>query len=485
MNLDLITTVAAILLVLVAWILIARGRPITIAVISNGTGHRDIDDAATSASVNFRFTVDNERRRIENMMRGYRRRVRNAPSEYHALALTEMNSAALANKEKLVTGSLQVGQTQGIAALILFVGQLFASTRSATVTASLHRLDPGNSRLGIEVDMEFNGRSSHRLISEPEKPDLRRTTAERFDMLIGGAARCAAIDLETWTLLRARRFPFPGGKRRREGLARNMAGLLFSASAATFRPFAALFREFAVDELEIATDRLPDDYEPHFNLATVHEAEAESTAGPRRYRAFKSADGEYSAAGKAADRLPEPARAVVKRQIMVRRIRAELISDIPQLRRHALDWLLAQRLRVRLDCHYIRLRRPWPVGIIWPGHVELALDKLSADFLYNSACMYAIAAEVRSQSDWDRHARRLLGTALVIDAAEGDLWDQAATDPDLRRLSVHLPDFLETLRNALPTCPQDVPLAEIVGLVDDVATATGWHAVPGKRVGSK
>jgi hypothetical protein len=479
-----VLTILMLIMLLVVPMVTASRRHITIAGISNGTGHAELNEAMTGASVNFRLAVAAQLERVRTMVLDYHRKVRNAPDRHYALYLPKINTSELNHQDftlnSLVT-SLEAGLPQGVASQLQALSQLVVRSRGVNVTATLHRLDPENSRLGIEVEVVSPGSqfAERRLLQEPKEPNPDMALAERIDALIQPAARCAAIDLATWTLRRPR-YSFLGGKRRREGLARNMAGLLFSASASG--PFAAFFQQFALAELRVAADLLRDDYPPHFNLATLREAQGEVTAGHSQYRAFMSAVSEYRAAGKAADRLPEPARAAVKRTIMVRLVRAELVSGIPRLRHDALNWLREQRLKLQLDCHFKRQRRPWPIRIIWPGNDELVLDTLTADFLYNTACMYAIAAEVTGRSDWDQHARRSLGTALMIDAGEGDLWDRASIDPDLKRLSGHLAGFMRILREALPDCRADeVPLTEIVKLVDDIGAAAGWHAAPGAR----
>jgi hypothetical protein len=472
-----------LLTALVLLVLTGRRRHITIADISNGTGRTDLNDSMADASVSFRLNVGTELENVRAIVLDYQNKVRNVPDRSYALTLPEMKDALIANQDTTLASlltSLEAGPSEGFAAQFQALAQLVTRSRGATVTATVYLPDRNGDRLRIAVEVVSPGSAfAKRRLLEAAEPNPHLTLAERIDALIQPAARCAAIDLAAWVLQRPKRFPVPGGGRRRSGLAHNMAGLLMQVSADRFGSFAEYFLQFALDEFKAAAAKLPHDYQPHFNLATTQEGEAVAAVSRDQYSHFMSAVSEYRAAEQTAGGIADPAGTTIQRTIRIRLVRAELISDVPRLRDEALRWLRDQRLKVDLDCCFKRHRRPWPIRAIRPGQDEIVLDKLTADYLYNSACMYAIAAGMTRRADWDKHSRRLLGTALVIDAGEGDLWDLVSNDSDLKPLSWHLPEFLAVLRKALPDCPaEEVPLPEIVKLVDDARTAAGWHAGP-------
>lgn len=480
--------IISFLTVLTLLLLAGRRRHITIAVVFNSTEPDDLSEALRTVSADFRFATGTELEKVRRIVRRYHRKVRNAPDQRYGLEFPDTRDTLFADQDNALASLLtapEPGASQGLAAQLQTLGQFILRSRGATVTTTFRRPDRNDNRLETVVEVVSPGGrfTRSRLLGEtiPAEPHLVLT--ERAGSLIQAAARCAAIDLATW-VLQSRRFPFLTRRRRREGLARNTAGLLMKASSKTFRPFSASFLEFALDEFKEAAERLPRDYQPHFNLATAYETKGEATTDDRiRYRYFVSAVSEYQAAGRFASSLPEPARRTIQRKIMVRQVRTELISGIARQRQEALRWLREQRLKVELDC---QAQRPhWPV-VGWPrGQEHLVLNDLTADSLYNSACMYALATRIKGRADWDQHARHLLGTALAIEAAERDLWARAPRDPDLAQLSWHLPEFLEILSKALPDCPiEEIPLDETLKLVDDASAAAHWHAAPALGAGA-
>jgi len=487
--LSIIGIAISVLLAPLALILLIRNgyrERITITNVCNGTGRAELEASMADVSANFRLVVEAELERVRKMVLKYHRKVQSAPDRCYGLELPDMRNAVIANQDDTLASlltSLDDGARGGFAGQLQAVAELIVQSRSVTVTAILHQPDQHDDRLGIAVEVACTGHpfARSRLLWEADRADPQSALPERIKELIQPAARCVAIDLASWVLRRRARFSSGGGRRQREGLAENMAGLLMKASSETFARYANYFLRFARDEFLAAADKLPQDYQPHFNLAAVHEVAGKSAAGKNiRYGAFMSAVREYRVAERLAGRLPDPAKTTIKRTIKVRMVRTELVSDIARLKREALTWLWEQRLKVELDCRTNRPRLQGPIRIIRPSHDQIVLDGLTSDYLYNSACMYAIAASITRRPDWDHHARRLLGTALVIEADGGGPWTRANNDPDLRQLAWHLPEFMEVLREARPDSPADeVPLSEIVQLVDDVAQAACWRPAPG------
>lgn len=465
---------------LVLLVLTGHHRHITIGEVSDDTGWDQLRVPMLGASAEFRFSVSAQMETVRKMATDYQKVVQHAADRCYAATVPALKAALIAYQDTTLASlltSLERGPSQGFAAQFQALGQLLARSHGATVTATIHLINRKEGRLGIAVEVVSSGTNfgRNRLLMEPEEPDQSMMLAERLDILIQAGARCAAIDLSAWALERPNRIPFPGARQRREGLAHNMAGLLMKASASEFDLFAKDFLQFALDEFGVAKDRLPRHYQPYFNLAGVREARA-GTVSEDPASDFIAAVKQYKKAEDAAGRLPEPARTGVRRMIMIRRVRAELISDVPRLRQDAVEWLRDKQLEVRLDCRYKLPRRP--LGLVGLGKGEMVLDSLTADCLYNSACLYAKAADMTGRGDLDKHARRLLGAALVIDAGEGDLADQAKDDPDLDRLSWHFPQFIKVLREA-PLPDGEIKkewLSEIVTIVDDACAAADWRA---------
>jgi hypothetical protein len=481
-GLFVITLLAAVVLIVLA----ARRRRIRITDVSNGTGRGELNEAMADASTAFRLAVGTELERVRRIVRGYHAKVRNAPDGRYALEFPEMKGALIADQDSTLSSLLASleegpGPTRGLGVQVQAVAQLVMRSRGATVTATLHRPERHHDLLAlvVEVVSAASGFARSRLLPEAGPASGQQELTDRIGALAQAGARCAAIDLVAWGLQRPVRFRGPVRTRRREGLALNLTGQLMTDSAGAFPPFAECFLKFAEGELSAATDRLPAEYQLHFNLAGTREAAGERAVDSRiRHGRFAAAVREYRAAARAAAALPEPARGAVQRTIRIRLTRAELVSGVTRLRQEALRWLREQRLQVALDCRTGSPGRRW-AGRPGTGEAGIVLDSLTADYLYNSACTYAIAASITGRADWDHHARRLLGTALVVGTAEADLWWRAARDTDLRQLSWHLAAFLEMLRAALPDgSPDDIPLPEIVQLVDDVSIAAGWHARP-------
>jgi len=328
----------------------------------------------------------------------------------------------------------------------------------------------------------------------------------RIDTLLRPAARCAAIELVAWVLQRSpRRFSLRYKNRQQlrhrsrlqEGLARNMCGLLMSASAEDFDDFADRFREFALDEFKAAVTLLPKAYQPHYNLAMLNEAAGKAaTDSGERYKFFAAATDEYDAAMVVSERLPDPGKTDVQRKINVGRLHAELISDIPKLVDNALGKLAGAEGEPDFAANWPARRPERRRRRNEAEHdaVKSTLDDATAECLYNSACVYALAADGATGRDfgttrdgWDRHARRLLGAALVRDGSHGYLWSRAGTDRDLRRLTYRLDDFMAQLRERLVDGhidPHDP--TQIMKTVDQAAVAAGWVAhAPASRWLSK
>lgn len=492
---DLVTIITglcvifAFLATAIGIVVVGRRRHVTVAAVSNMTGHTEFDPFLENASTDFRLAVEAQLDRVRRMVHDYQDKVRRAPDGNYVSQLPEMKAHLIAGQANVLASLLasvatEPGPAGGAAAQLQAVGQLLAQTRGATLTATLHRPDR-HGRLGIAVETVSVGRafSRSRVFRESRDAAAGLTPEERLDALLQAAARCAAIDVAAWVLQPARRLRPVGRRRRQEGLAHNMTGLLLRASSERFEAFSRDFLRFACVEFGAAKDKLPRDYQPACNLAAAYEAEAEAEKDPvGRSRLFRDAVSEYQAAKRAAGHLPGPAAKTIQRAIGVREARAKLTSGSRQLQDEALNWLAGQRLRIGYDCRVASPRYRW---LTWPGKPArevVELDRLTADYLYNSACMHALAAGIEDRADWDRHARRLLGTALVIDARDV-LWDHARKDPDLAGLSRRLPEFQETLRKALSGYPargappgegEQARLDEVVKLVDDAGAATGW-----------
>ena len=382
-------------------LLVGRRRHVTITDVSNATGHDEFDRFMVNAPTDFRLAVETQLDRVRKIVRDYHDKVRNAPDSNYMAELPEMRAHLIADQASSLASLLaslaaEPGSVGGAAAQLQALGQMLAQTRGVTVSATLHRPDR-HDRLSIAVETACSGRafSRNRVLRESHDEAPRLTTEERVDALLHAAARCAAIDVAAWVLQPARRLRPAGRRRRQEGLAHNIAGLLLRASSTTFRPFGRDFLRFACVELCVAKEGLPRDYQPAYNLAAVYEAQAEAAKDPVvRYRLFRDAVSEYQAAKDAAGHLPEPASGTIQRMIDIRTTRVKLISENPQLQGEALNWLADQRLRIRHDCRVKPPGRRWPAGLREPVQEAVELDKLTADYLYNSACMHAVAADI-------------------------------------------------------------------------------------------
>lgn len=482
--LPVIVVVVTVLTVLAIVMLTARRRHVTIADLANGTRRAEFDESVAGSSVAFRLAVGTQLEQTQEAVREHHNKVRpDTPDRGYAVSLPEMNGALISHQDDTLAtllASLDTGPSRSLAAQIQAISQLVARPHGATVTATVYQPEPRDDRLAIAIEVVSPGTrfAQRRVLQEENEPDPGTTPAERIGALLQPAARCAAIELAGWALRRPGRWPSPRGGLRREGLARNMAGLLMNASAEEFESFAMSFCRFAREEFKTSISLLPGKYQPHCNLAIVCEAEGKSATGQDRYKHFKAAVDEYRAAMKDARRLSGLPTQAVQRKIMVRRVRAELVSGIPRFTDPALRWLEAQPLKLEADCRLERPPRRKP-NWLWPaGPPRPVLDKQTAECLYNSSCMYALAADAAGRDDWDRHARQLLGAALVLDSADHEryLWSAAEGDPDLRRLEGHFEEFLDCLLDALPESYTDgMDIGDIVKMVDEAAALAQWR----------
>lgn len=471
----IITFLTALVLLAVA----GRRRSITIGEVADGTGRNELKEPLSDASARFRLNIGTQLEKARKTVADFQEKVKDAADRCYALEIPDMKGALIAYQDSTLASlltSLERGPSQSFAAQFQALAQLLFRSRGAAVTATIHLVDRNTGRLGISVEVVSPSSSfvRRRLLVEEGELDVA-AVPQRIDEVIRAGACCAAIDLSTWALQWPSRLRYLGGRGRRAGLAYNMAGLLMNDSAKRFGRFAVDFRQFACEEFEAAIRHLPNEYEPHFNLASVREDQGEYSDDQQSAK-FISAVNEYCQADHAAGGLPDPARRSIRRTILVRKARAELISGISRYRKEALEWLHGQPLEITLDCRYKMPAKQWLRLSVRHPKSEIVLDRLTADYLYNSACMHAIAAEMESQADWDQHARFLLGAALVIDAGEGDLWDHAKHDDDLKSLSWHLPEFLEVV-SEVPLSDDGAKkrqLPEILELVDHARKASDW-----------
>lgn len=502
-----LSVISATVIIIILTIVLSRRRHVTIAEVSNGTGRTDLDRYMDGVSAEFRLAVGREMgNTVETVHRYHEKVLGDVADRCYAPDLPEMRDALINRQDDTLdrlAASLENGSAKSFAAQLQSLGGAVARPRGATVTATIYQQEADGARLGIAV--EVVSPASHfaqrHLLWETRKPARKETIPARIDTLLKPAARCAAIELAAWVLQRRpRRFSLrhrsrlqlPRRSRWQEGLARNMAGLLMNASAENFNDFAERFHEFALDEFKAAVTLLPKEYQPHYNLAKANEAAGRAASnGNEHYKFFAAAVGEYAEAATASEKLSVQGRADVLRKIEIGRLHAELVSDITRLRKNALKTLAARRPDVAAD---------WPAGNAGKsrrrtaggrGTARSTLDDAAAECLYNSACVYALAADatdrdyrtIRDDRDrtirdgWDRQARRLLGAALVRDGSHRYLWHRAGEDRDLRRLAYHLDEFMARLRDSLvDDHPGPEEIDKIVKMVDTAGAESGWVA---------
>ena len=507
MGIDLIAGAAVDLLFLMRaltfitlLVVVAHRRYITITDICNASGQTSLDLRMKQLSEDFRLAAGAQLENTRRALQRYYKKVHGSVSDRcYVLILPDMKDALINRPDDTLlslAASLEAGASRDVASQMKALGAVIARPRGATVNATLYT--PADGRLGISVEVVSPASRFARrhLLSETQAPDPRTSLPARVERLLQPAARYAAIELAVWVLLRRKRLAWRRGGRRREGLAHNMAGLLMNASAREFPGFARQLRESAREELKAAAILLTGEHQPHYNLAMVNEADGLAAADrDTRYRYFVSALDEYSEAEQDCQDLAEPARNGLIRRIQVSRTRTELVSGFAQYRDKAFDWLGSQPLDLALDCHPEERERGWPPRIPLRGPAKLALDQLSAECLYNSACTYAMAADASAKQndqahrdDWDLHARRLLGAALALDTGDRYLWARAGNDPDLQRLwrlSSHFPEFKDRLRESAPADGRIgwKSIDDVKQQVDRIRTEVVWRTPPSRQPG--
>jgi hypothetical protein len=175
----IITFLTALLLVVTA----GRRRRITIADVSNAAGRSGLNDVISDASADFRLAVGAELEWVRRIVLYYHNKVEHAPERCYGLQLPEMKDALLAYQDSTLTtllSSLGESPARGAAAQLQALGQLVVRSRGATVTATLHRPDRHDDRLGVDVEVTSPGSRfvRHRLLWEGGHADPLLTPAE-------------------------------------------------------------------------------------------------------------------------------------------------------------------------------------------------------------------------------------------------------------------------------------------------------------------
>lgn len=67
---------------------------------------------------------------------------------------------------------------------------------------------------------------------------------------------------------------------------------------------------------------------------------------------------------------------------------------------------------------------------------------MTAADLYDTACLYALAAELAERGEWRTRAACLLVRSLAAELPPGRLWRSAPNDPQLRTLHCYLDTFM-------------------------------------------
>ena len=106
-------------------------------------------------------------------------------------------------------------------------------------------------------------------------------------------------------------------------------------------------------------------------------------------------------------------------------------------------------------------------------HLQRYTYRFEPASIYNVACMWARAAQVRDNPTWRERALKLLGVALIKDP-ESHLWKQALSDDDLRVLgdSDQRAAFEQRLRKAMgPSGAGDRPAVRSAAKLERIVEA--------------
>jgi hypothetical protein len=302
------------------------------------------------------------------------------------------------------------------------------------IVQSRGRVDAG--RLGISLDvLELDGNRSlsSQTFWEPAVTE-GLSASERVIALLGPTARWAAIRLVVQSV-------FPRGARGAEqGLDHVLSGVLYAQSAEAFADHADVFRRRAAEALEQAAELLPSAPLPLAALADTFDRLA--AASPDRSASlYAQAHAQYDRAldaMTAEDGLADTYR--------VRRATSWLASGFDGPRRRALEWLASE-----------------------PPDLEHAAT--SADALYDTACLYALAAEAADDAaDFRDTALRLLARSLAADAADRRLWEHATRDPHLAPLRGDVAAVLQSLEAEFESAADaDAVVERTLALTDRLA----------------
>jgi hypothetical protein len=345
----------------------------------------------------------------------------------------ELHSSTEDSLAALTAGIRAVASTQA-EGLVAALGAVLPSQRGWVVRAyPVLRGDGGDADVGLTLELAQFEHAPDAVTSFWTSSDALRTAkteatqAAAMRSLLYRLLEPAALWIETRLVARQlaqSRVPMSwrllfGSKRRQElaGLQMQLAGQMALYAATEQEVFLEGFADQALADLAEAVWRLPTYFRPHHTAAAVHERLGWRYQGshdlPRAAAEFERAVSRYDTAAErlaaAPGAAPEPRDAALER-VKVRRAKCRLLSGD---RRHL---EIARRELAEL----------------------LNIAGSTALELYNSACLFAVAASCPDVQDEMRsayalHAWQLLGRALLAEGADSP-WGHVMTDIELSGL---------------------------------------------------
>lgn len=253
-------------------------------------------------------------------------------------------------------------------------------------------------------------------------PSTQPGVTDRILVLLRPVARWIAVRLVVTVMVSSRRGI---ASQARQGLKRLLAGGLFLASERHFPSYALTFGEEAINELGQARKLMPGLTLPVEMLAGVHEriGWAHQSAGKftKASDAFRAAAGLWEEAEELTHNSTDAGKETKLLIFLDRKLKAQLEVGEPALCSKALAGIqsLSTVPALRTDSR----------------------------FLYNRSCLYAQASKVDQRADYQRHALRWLGLALLCDPS---LWDFPLEDPALAPIHGLIDPYLTCLRSLSP-----------------------------------